>query len=129
MIEVQFEKILLQSVSHLGHIPLAIEVYERLMPVIEKALGIYYQSSYYVARRPNYKAETVFFERFSYDFISMLGVNLLFLESKQLELISRKVFTSVSYNFDFIVMKGDKPDPREGGLRLIALECVKSTFT
>jgi len=42
MVEVQFEKLLLKGVSHLSHIPLAIEVYERIMPLFEIALGIYY---------------------------------------------------------------------------------------
>ena len=108
MIEVQYERLLLKAVSHLGHIPLAIEVYERIMPIFEKSLGIYYQSSYYVARSPEYKAETVFFDRFCYDFVSLLGVNLLFMEINHIENIIRKVFTSVSYNFDLEVKKGVK---------------------
>ena len=66
----------------MGHIPLATFVYEKLMGVFEKALGVYYQSSYYVAKRPVYKSETVFFDRFCYDFVSIFGVNLLFIEIK-----------------------------------------------
>ena len=96
----QYERILLKAVSHLGHIPLATEVYERLIPVFEVALGIYYQSSYYVAKRPVYKGETVFFDRFCYDLVSLFGVNILFIDIHKLELILRKVFHAVSYNFD-----------------------------
>jgi hypothetical protein len=59
------------------------------MGVFEVALGVYYQSSYYVAKYPVYKAQTVFFERFCYDFVSLFGVNILFLEIEQLELIIR----------------------------------------
>lgn len=86
------------------------------MGVFEIALGVYYQSSYYVAKHPVYKAETVFFERFCYDFVSLFGVNILFLEIEQLELIIRQVYASVSYNFE-----GD-------GLRLRAPECVDPAF-
>ena len=64
---------------------MATEVYQRIIPVFERSLGIYYQSSYYVAKKPVYKSDTVFFERFCYDFVSLLGVNLLFIEVKQLE--------------------------------------------
>jgi len=99
MIDVQFDKTLLQAVSHVSHIPLAVEIYEVIMPVYEVALGVYYQSSYYIAKRPVYKAETVHFDRFCYDFISLFGVNILFLEIEHLELIIRKVYSCVSYNF------------------------------
>ena len=42
MINVQYEEKLLQGVSHTSHIPLAIEVYEAIMPIYEIALGVYY---------------------------------------------------------------------------------------
>lgn len=42
LLEVQFEKILLNAVQNRTHIPLAIEVYEQVMPVFEVALGVYY---------------------------------------------------------------------------------------
>ena len=80
LLNVQYEKTLMASVSHASHIPLAIEIYEQIMPLFEIALGVYYQSSYYIAKRPVYKAETVHFDRFSYDLISLFGVNLLFIE-------------------------------------------------
>lgn len=99
MIDVQFDQILLQAVSHVSHIPLAVEVYEVIMPIYEVALGVYYQSSYYIAKRPVYKAETVHFDRFCYDFISLFGVNILFLEIEHLEQIIRKVYSCVSFNF------------------------------
>ena len=71
----------------------------------------------------------MFFDRFCYDFISLFGVNILFLEISKLELIVRKIYTTVSYNFDKEVEKGVKAPEGEGGLRLIALECVESAFT
>ena len=132
MIEVQYEKTLLKAVSQLGHIPLATSVYERLIPVFETALGVYYQSSYYVAKRPVYKADTVFFDRFCYDFVSLFGVNILFLEIQHLEMITRKVYSAVSYNFDKDIETGGTLTKKgeEGlGLHLIALECVGAAFT
>lgn len=69
-----------------------------------------------MAKRPVYKSETVHFDRFSYDFVSLFGVNLLFIELEALEAISRKVYAAVSYNF---------PD----GVQLIAPACVEEAFT
>lgn len=82
-----------------------------------------------MAKKPDYKCETVFFDRFCYDFVSLLGVNLLFLDAKNLEMIIRKVHTGVSYNFDIEVKKGVKPLKGETGIRLVALECIKPQFT
>ena len=104
------------AVSHESHIPLAIEVYESIMPIFEVAMGIYFQSTYYVARRPQYKAETVHFDRFCYDFISLFGVNLLFTDIVMMENIIRKVYHNVSFNFDGVV-------------KLRALGCVEEAFT
>ena len=106
ILEVQFEKKLLKAVAHVTHIPLAIDIYEKLMPLFEIGLGVYYQSSYYVAKSPIYKSETVYFDRFCYDFVSLFGVNILFLEIEQLELIIRRVFNCVSYNFEGITPEG-----------------------
>ena len=85
MLLVQYERILLKAVKHLTLVPLAIEVYEEIMPVYEISLGVYYQSSYYVAKRPVYKSETVHFDRFCYDLVSMFGINILFIELEHLE--------------------------------------------
>jgi hypothetical protein len=42
MLIVQYERTLLKAVSHLTLVPLAIEVYEEIMPLFEIALGVYY---------------------------------------------------------------------------------------
>lgn len=42
MVNVQYEKALMEAVSHASHIPLAIEVYEAIMPIYEVALGVYF---------------------------------------------------------------------------------------
>jgi hypothetical protein len=113
---------LLQRVSHLGHIPLALKVYEQIMPVFQIALGVYFQSSYYVAKAPVYKQDTVFFDRFCYDYVSLFGINILFLDVTQLELITRKVYSSISYNFSFEAKSANE------GVGLIALECIRPAF-
>ena len=79
-------------------------------------MGVYYQSSYYIAKRPVYKAETVHFDRFCYDLISLFGVNLLFIELEQLQDIIRKIYSTVSFTQDGVVM-------------LLATECIKEAFT
>lgn len=104
-------------------------MYAEIIPLFEKALGVYYQSSYYVAKPPSYKAETVYFDRFCYDFISLFGVNILFLDIPNLEEIIRKVYVSVSYNFDIIIIKGEDEERSQGGLRLIDIECIQSPFS
>jgi len=44
-------------------------------------------------------------------------------------MITRKIYSNVSYNFDLEVKKGEKRTYADGGLRLIAFECVESVFT
>lgn len=117
------------------------------MPIYEVALGVYYQSSYYIAKRPVYKAETVHFDRFCYDFISLFGVNILFLEIEHLEQIIRKVYSCVSFNFSDNELKEkqrqENKEQKGGsapaaaalgsgtsmGIQLRALECVEVAFT
>jgi hypothetical protein len=43
------------------------------MPNIQKALGVLFESDYYIARKPNYLMNDVHFDRFCYDLISLLG--------------------------------------------------------
>jgi hypothetical protein len=92
------------------------------MPVFEIAMGIYYQSTYYVAKKPTYKQDVVFFERFCYDYISLFGVNILFLDIHQLELITRKIYSAVTFNFN---AKTNQP----GGVQMRAYECIEPAFT
>ena len=121
MISIQYETSLLKAIQSISHIPLATDVYERLMQIFEVALGVYFQSSYYVAKRPVYKQDAVFFERFCYDYVSLFGVNILFLELDQLELITRKVYSCISFRFDGITP--------EGGIQLRDFDCIEPAFT
>ena len=62
------------------------------MLLIRKALGILYDTDYYIAKKPEYHKESVFFDRFCFDTISLLGDNLLKLSSEDLEYILRKLY-------------------------------------
>lgn len=56
-------------------LPIEIDLYEAITPLFEKALGIYFNTNYYVARKEVFKSKTrlVFYLRFMYDLISMFG--------------------------------------------------------
>ena len=111
----------MKAVRHISLVPLAIEVYEEIMPIYEISLGVYYQSSYYVAKIPVYKSETVHFDRFCYDLVSMFGVNILFIDIENLEHIIRRIYKCVSYNFE--ASSGYE------GILLRSPECVEEAFT
>ena len=90
----------MELISQPSLLPLDIQIYEHLIPLFSRGLGIYYHNDYYVARRPLYKSPYVKFERFIYDVISLFGVNLLYIEIQTLEALMRTLFKNVSYNFD-----------------------------
>ena len=45
----QYEETLLVLVPHISALPVDINLYCVIVPMLEKALGIYYHTSYYVA--------------------------------------------------------------------------------
>lgn len=57
-------------------IPVDIYLYTQALLVFKKALGILYDTDYYTAKKPDYLKNSVFFDRFCFDLISMLGDNL-----------------------------------------------------
>jgi hypothetical protein len=61
---VQYEEILLDLVKYPCVLSIDISVYEACLPLFRKALGIYFHTSYYVARVDNLKTPTITFERF-----------------------------------------------------------------
>ena len=63
-------------------------------------MGIYYFSDYYVARQEVYKSNKVYFKRFVYDLISMLGLHLFYIEIQTLEMILRKIYQAITHNFE-----------------------------
>jgi hypothetical protein len=63
IIQLQYDDILMELIPHPSTLPIDIELYESLTPMFKKALGIYYQTSYYVARRETFKhgSQNVFY--------------------------------------------------------------------
>ncbi len=62
------------------------------MFLFKKALGVLYETDYYIAKKPEFPKDNVFFDRFCFDTISLLGDNLLSLSSEDVEYILRKVY-------------------------------------
>jgi hypothetical protein len=91
----------MELVHHPCALPIDIDLYEAITPLFEKALGIYFSTNYYVAKRETFKhsISKVFYQRFTYDLISMFGVNLFYIQLRTLEFLIRKVYGAVSYNF------------------------------
>ena len=99
-------------------LPIDIELYEAITPLFQKALGIYFSTNYYLARKEAFKNKTkhVFYQRFTYDLISMFGVNLFTIELRTLEFLIRRIYGAVSFNFS-------------GTVKLRRLEDVTVAFT
>lgn len=62
------------------------------MLIFRKALGVLYDNDYYTAKKPEYLKDNVFFDRFCFDIISLLGDNLIKLDFEDVEYIMRKVY-------------------------------------
>jgi hypothetical protein len=53
-----------------------------------------------VARPDTYKGNKLYFDRFMYDLISMFGLHLFYLEVPNLEILLRRVYRAITYNFE-----------------------------
>lgn len=90
----------MELISHPSTLPVHIDLYEAVTPLFRAALGIYYNTNYYVARNETsnrYGSSNVFYPRFMYDLISMFGINLFFIELPTLEFLIRRVYAAVSF--------------------------------
>lgn len=96
---VQYEETLLQLVPHFAALPIEINLYAAITPMLERALGIYFHTNYYVAKRTTLKQASgnVFYQRFVYDLISMFGINLFYIDQQTLEFLIRKVYIAISF--------------------------------
>ena len=90
----------MELVDQPASLPLDLHVYQAILPLFQKALGIYFFSDYYVARLDTFKGNSVHFNRFVYDLISMFGLHLFYVEVPQLEILLRKVYQAMTYNFE-----------------------------
>lgn len=46
----QYDEILLEVITHPSTLPISLELYEEVTPLLKKALGIYFNTDYYVAK-------------------------------------------------------------------------------
>jgi hypothetical protein len=108
----------MELVPHPSSLPVDLDLYEMITPMLEVSLGIYFNTNYYVANRDNCKKGTqnVFYQRFVYDLISMFGLNLFYIDIKTLEFLVRRVYASISYNF-------------QGQIKLRRLQDIEPSFT
>ena len=95
--------------------PLEIGLYGQSLPIFIKALGPMYDTDQYVARFPEYADSVIFFDRFCYDMVSLLGKNVFILQHNEIEFIFRKAYKALSHNFS------------PGKVEMLQLECVRQT--
>jgi hypothetical protein len=115
-------------------LPLDIVIYEQVIVIIKKALGVMYETDYYVAKRGNNKGSSngegaylkphVFFDRFCFDLVSLLGEYLNQLTFTDVEYIMRKVYQSCTH---FTLPRpGSGQQPQ---VNLLRYDCVETPFT
>ena len=73
-------------------IPIDLGIYRDVIEIFKRALGILYDNDYYVAKKPDYLKNHVFFDRYCFDVISLMGDNMVVLSSQDVEYIMRKVY-------------------------------------
>ena len=73
--------------------------------MLKKALGIYFSTDYYVAKKESLKegSSQVFYSRFVYDLISMFGTHLFLIELRTLEFLIRRLYAAISHNFAGVI--------------------------
>jgi hypothetical protein len=116
-------------------LPLDIVIYEQVIVIVKKALGVMYETDYYVAKRGNnikgssngegaYLKPHVFFDRFCFDLVSLLGEYLNQLTFTDVEYIMRKVYQSCTH---FTLPRpGSGQQPQ---VNLLRYDCVETPFT
>ena len=82
-------------------LPVDLTLYEQVMFIFKRALGVLYETDYYVAKKATMNTEDgnggylkphVFFDRFCFDILSLLGEYLNKLTFSDVEYIMRKVY-------------------------------------
>lgn len=69
------------------------------MPHFKHVLGVLVDSDSFVAKRPEYPQNHIFFDRFCFDMVSLLGKNLYDLNVLDIEYIFRKTHFTLSHGF------------------------------
>ncbi|TNV84982.1 hypothetical protein FGO68_gene6490 [Halteria grandinella] len=124
-------------------LPVDLTLYEQVMFIFKRALGVLYETDYYVAKKvppqpqgANYSQSTidyvvpdqsggylkphVFFDRFCFDIISLLGDYLNLLSFTDVEYVMRKVY---QHSTHFAV------SDNEASVKLLRYDCVETPFT
>ena len=68
-----------------------------------------YDTDEFVAQPPAYQNERIFFDRFCYDMVSLLGENVFKLNEADVEYIFRATYLTLSHSFGY----------KEGGVKLL----------
>ena len=95
-------------------LPLDISLYRACLPQIKKALGAMYESDHFTAQKPQYCKDHIFFDRFCFDLVSLLGNNVFKLNLTDIEYIFRVSYLTLSHSFG----------PGGGGVRLLELDSI-----
>jgi hypothetical protein len=91
---------LLDLISHPSTLPVPIDVYDAVTPLFQRALGIYFKTTYYIAKKETIQKHgttNIFYPRMIYDLISMFGLHLFYIEVSALEFLLRKVYHAISF--------------------------------
>lgn len=90
------------------------------MPQIKKVLGAMFESDDFTAQKPQYCKNNIFFDRFCFDMVSLIGNNVFKLSLTDIEYIFRVSYLTLSHSFG----------PSRGGVRLLELgSIIKSPFS
>ena len=82
--------------------------------MIKKVLGCLYETDQFVAQKPKYSSENLFFDRFCYDIVSLLGSNIYKFNLVDIEFIFRKTYFTLSHSFG----------PNKGGIKLLDIDSI-----
>ena len=66
--------------------------------MIKKGYGIYYNTDYYLTKKPEYTKDFINFERFSFDVISLVGEDLLKMKIEEFDIVLRETFHSITFS-------------------------------
>ena len=79
-------------------LPLSVEIYESAHSSFKQVLGVFYDTDAYLATKSTSKH--LFFDKFCFDLVSLLGKNVFRLSIEDVEFIWRNSLFALSYWFD-----------------------------
>lgn len=82
-----------------------------------KVLGAFVDNDSFVAKKPEYEKEHLFFDRFCFDVVSLFGKNLHVLNIRDIEYILRTAYFTLSHSFG----------PGNGGMKLLEPKSIQQS--